>query len=302
MPEDRRDIRVERVLDRLQIQYTFEPDFPLADIIRPEEGTQVRASTGSRAVIDEYTVAYESGAEFPPLLIHAKTKKLIDGNTRYAAATKARVQAHPIYLVDARTPRLAEIVQGAMNQLNGERLSNEQAIETAKLMHQQGYKPDEIARSTGRRISTVQETLKAIEFEERAATLGLPVETLPKNVKTELSGIQLDRPLAMVTQAVASKNIPREEVRDLKNRLAETHSEAEAVGLVEKQLESWDASATPPHNDRPKEKGRPIRQAAETLATKIEKVRWDLLADADYRETVASLKSVSTAIATIPVR
>jgi ParB-like chromosome segregation protein Spo0J len=302
MSEDRRDRRIERVLERLQIQYTFQLDFPLGDIERAEVNTQVRANVGPRAVVDEYTVAYEGGAEFPPLIIHTKTRKLIDGNTRYAAAMKAGIEFHPVYLVDARSPRLAEIVQGAMNQLNGERLTNEQAIETAKLMHQQGYKPDEIARSTGRRISTVMETLRAVEFEERATTLGLAVESLPKIVKTELAGIQLDKPLEMVTQAVAAKNISREDVRDIKNKLAETHSEAEAVAIVEKQLETWQAAATPPRQTRPRESGRPVRQAAQTLAIKIDKVHWELIADADYQETLASLKSVASAIAAVPAR
>lgn len=302
MAENRRDPRIERVLDRLQIEHTFDPDFLLAEIQQAEADTQVRSNIGPRAVIAEYTVAYESGSEFPPLLIHRKTMKLIDGNTRYAAATRAHIEHHPVYLIDARTPRLAEIVQGAMNQLNGERLSNEQALETAKLMHQQGYPPEEIARSTGRRISTVQETLKAIEFDDRAATLGLPVDALAKNVKTELAGIQLDKPLAMVAEAVAAKNISRDDVRDLKNKLAETHSEAEAVSVVEKQLETWGESAVPPKQTAPKEKGRPVRQAAAALAGKIEKVRWELLPDADYQETLASLRSVSSAIASVPVR
>jgi hypothetical protein len=302
MPEDRRDIRVERVLERLQIPWTFEPDFPLADVVKAESGTQVRTDAAHRATVDEYAVAYQNGAQFPPLVLHHQTKKLIDGNTRYAGATKAHVESHPVYLVEAKTPRLASIVQGALNQLNGERLSNEQATETARLMHEQGYSAEEIAYSTGRRFATIQDTIRVIDLEKRADHLGLPVDKLSKNVKIQLAGIQLDEPLRLVTAAVAAKAIGGDEVREISNRLAATHSEADAIGVVKDQLATWDKEAVPPRNHVPKEKGGPVRRAAEALMERIRLLQWEQLADADYRVTINTLQALSTAIADLPKR
>lgn len=302
MPEDRRDVRVELILERLQIPYTYDPAFALAAIVPPEEGTQVRSATSGRGMIDEYATLYANGAQFPPLVLHHHTKKLIDGNTRFAGAKKAGVSDHPVYLAEARTPRLASIVQGALNQINGERLSNEQAVETARLMHEQGYPAEDIARHTGRKLSTIQDTLRVIDLERRADTLGLPVEKLSKNVKIQLSGIQLDEPLRLVTTAVAEKAIGTDEVREISNRLAATHSEAAAIGVVKEQLATWDKEALPPRNHVPKEKGAPVRRLAEALMEKIRTVRWDQLADSDYRDTVATLEALRVSVTNVPGR
>jgi ParB-like chromosome segregation protein Spo0J len=274
----------------------------LADVIKPEMGTQVRQSVPDRTTIDEYAVAYASGAEFPPLVVHHSTKKLIDGNTRFAAATKARVAEHPVYLAEARSPRVASIVQGALNQLNGERLNNEAAVETARLMHEQGYDAEAIAYFTGRKISTIQDTLRVIDFEKRAETLGLPITELSKGQKAQLAQIQLDEPLRIVTETVAAKKVPADDVRAVASRLAQTHSESEAVSVAREQVGLWDAKALPPKNEVPKEKGGPVRRAADTLIEKIRVLRWDLLSDADYQDTRGTLAALCDAVAGIPNR
>jgi ParB-like chromosome segregation protein Spo0J len=290
------------VLDRLQIPWTFEPAFLLTEVVMPVEGTQIRANAAPRATVDEYAVAYENGAEFPPFVLHRTTKKLVDGNTRFAAASKAGVQNHPVYLAEVRLPRLAMIVQGALNQLNGERLNNEQAVETARLMHEQGYNAEEIAYSTGRKISTIVEAIKVIELEKRADTLGLPIEKLSKAVKVELSGIQLDEPLRLITQAVAEKGVGREDARDVKNRLAAAHSESEAIAIATEQVHAWDAKTVPPKQKIQKEKGAPVRRLAENLLVKIRELRWNDLADADHQATRATLDSLCSAISELPGR
>jgi ParB-like chromosome segregation protein Spo0J len=302
MPEDRRDTRVELILDRLQIPYSYDPQFPIGDVVMPEKGTQVRNSVPDRTTIDEYAVAYQNGAEFPPLVLHHSTKKLIDGNTRYAAATRARIVEHPVYLAEAKTPRIASIVQGALNQLNGERLSNEQAVETARLMHEQGYGAEEIAYSTGRKVSTILDTLRVIEFEKRAEALGVPAQDFSKAQKAQLALIQLDEPMRIVAQAVAAKKVPAEEVRQLAARIQETHSEREAVEVAQEQLGTWQEKALPPKNEVPKEKGAPIRKSAEHLIAKIESLRWIMLSDADYQDTRETLTVLCAAVANIPGR
>ena len=302
MPEDRRDVRIELVLDRLHVPYSYEPSFPLREVIKPEMGTQVRGSVADRTTVDEYALAYTSGAEFPPLVVHHTTKKLIDGNTRYAAATKARVAEHPVYLAEARSPRVASIVQGALNQINGERLNNEAAVETARLMHEQGYDAEAIAYHTGRKISTIQDTLRVIDFEKRAEALGMPVQDLSKAQKSQLAQIQLDEPLRIVTQAVAAKKVPADDVRVIAGRLMETHSEADAVAVAQEQVAVWDEKALPPKNEVPKEKGGPVRRSADTLIEKIRALRWDLLSDSDYQDTRGTLMALCDAVAGIPNR
>jgi ParB-like chromosome segregation protein Spo0J len=302
MPEDRRDFRVELVLDRLHIPYSFEPRFLLREIVKPELGTQIRADTANRSTIDEYTVAYQSGADFPPLVVHHATKKLIDGNTRFAAATRARIEEHPVYLAEARSPRVASIVQGALNQLNGERLSNEQAVETARLMHEQGYDAEAIAYHTGRKMATIQDTLRVIELEKRAEALGLPIQNLSKAQKSQLALIQLDEPLRIVTQTVAAKKVPADQIRPIATRLGETHSEAEAVAAAQEQVVVWDGKALPPNNEVPKEKGAPIRRSADALIVKVQALRWDRLSDLDYQDTRGTLAALCDAVAGIPGR
>jgi len=302
MPEDRRDFRVELILDRLQIPYSYDPEFSIADIVMPEKGTQVRNSVPDRTTIDEYAVAYQNEAEFPPLVLHHTTKKLIDGNTRYAAATRARITEHPVYLVEAKTPRIASIVQGALNQLNGERLTNEQAVETARLMHEQGYSAEEIAYSTGRKVSTILDTLRVIDFEKRAEALGVPAQDFSKAQKAQLALIQLDEPLRIVATAVAAKKVPADDVRQIATRIQETHSEREAVAAATEQASVWQEKALPPKNEVPKEKGAPIRRTAELLIAKIDSLRWTMLSDTDYQDTRETLTVLCAAIANIPVR
>ena len=90
MIEPRTDPRVERLLTRLGVESRFDPDFDLSQMGDPAADTQVRTAI-QKSQVAEYATAMAAGAMFPPLVIHHQSLKLIDGNTRWSAAVKARV-------------------------------------------------------------------------------------------------------------------------------------------------------------------------------------------------------------------
>src|SRR5271154_4959333 len=79
---------IERKLQARYIEYVFEPNLSVGDIV-DVEGNQVRLSEhrAPREMVERYAEQMKAGAIFPAIVVNDR-RELVDGNTRRLAALK----------------------------------------------------------------------------------------------------------------------------------------------------------------------------------------------------------------------
>jgi ParB-like chromosome segregation protein Spo0J len=236
-----RDARIEALWLSWNIPYELK-EFELAEI-RTLDGAQVRdlGHIAPSEGVEEYATQMKAGAAFPPIVV-MKPNILIDGNTRLAAAHHLKLETFPAYVIDVPTIDFAKAVAGALNQLNGRRLTSSEAHGVAMTMLRElKFTDEQVAANVGRSAQMVRTWRLQAETENRGKRLGLgePLEQVSQNQRVRLASISHDAPFGELLKLVSEVKVPNAELNRVVKEVKKAPSDADALEVVAKARREW---------------------------------------------------------------
>ena len=198
--------------------------------------------------VEQYAEHMRQGVTFPPIVIFGESI-LVDGNTRVAAAKRARIRALPAFTCKFPNGELAVAFAAAVNQMGGRRLTTDEAHAQANVLMRYGYEDDSIARELGYGRTMINNWRREREARERAERTKVDdrLAALPRTEQRKLAGVKLDAPFAAAVDFVAAAKPKASVVTDLVKRISAAPSEADAVAVVSAVKAETVAAGPPPH-------------------------------------------------------
>lgn len=242
-----RDTRVEHLLDEWKLPYELDQQFSLSRVtIDPNTQIRNEVRRAPKSTVEQYVVHMRHGAIFPPLVV-TSAGQLVDGNTRLAACKELKRKTFPVYKVKFPHLPIAKMMAAALNQLGGDRLSEDEIVIAAEAMMAQGYGDEAIARTLGRSVNHVRNVRKDRVFREAAERTGLGgAIKLPKATQRILASIQHDEPFKAAVSLVQRTNPSMKDTTALVQRIDKTRSDAEALSTIQAVEAQWGPVAGPP--------------------------------------------------------
>jgi hypothetical protein len=270
--EATRWVLLEARLEEWNVPFELVADFELKDI-KSKDYSQVRTPEhrAPKESVEQYALQMANGAMFPPIVLAANDKALIDGNTRVAAARKNGYKTFPVYLVKPADAAMARVIGSALNQSGGLRLSGDELEEAAAAFLERGFSDAEIARCLGRTAEWARKYRKRAEFDERAGSHPTAA-TLKPTVKERLADIDHDAPFlaaldaaqdVRMDTATAAKMV--EAVREARSDQAATEA-VRKVAAAQRPLDQARAVTSPPSGRR----SSGLRRAVSDCAKHVE--------------------------------
>jgi ParB-like chromosome segregation protein Spo0J len=248
----RRDLRIEGLLKDWSLDFTFEPEQPLRKIDAGNDESQVR-EPGHRApheTTEEYATQMRNGALFPPIVV-THNGRLIDGNTRVAAARQLAIDTFPTYVVRLPQGNYGPMIGAALNQMGGKRLSAEEAFAAAEVMMRAGFADEAIARTLGRSPQAVRNYRREHRYKltaERTGTASLPIK---RQAQRHLADIGHDEPFRAASELVAAAKPAAKDVQEMVEKVNAARSEHEEIQVVEEHRAKWKPTGPPPQRRAP---------------------------------------------------
>jgi len=241
-----RDTRIEALLDEWGLPYELDLNFPLSRL-KLEPATQIRAKDhqAPTSTVEEYTTHMRHGAVFPPIIVSA-TNILVDGNTRIAAAQRLARKTFAAYKVKFAQLGQAKMLAAAINQMGGDRLTEDEIVAAAEIMLEAGHGDEAVARWLGRSISHVRNVRKDRTFREAAERTGLANVKLPKQTQRTLASIAHDEPFRAAVEIVAQAKPSTKDVSELVKQIEQTRSDADALAAIQTVAAKWGPVTGPP--------------------------------------------------------
>jgi hypothetical protein len=237
------DPKVESLFREWNLRFTL-LRVPLADIVNTtEQQARIVAHRAIPENVERYTEHMREGAPFPPIVLRSP-RLLLDGNTRLAAATKLRLDEFPAYVVeDIASTDVARNLSGALNQLNGQPLTVEeaQAVAISMMTGDLSMTVNQVARYVGRSSTQVSRWRKSDEATRHASRLGIAdaMGRVSHNQRERLADVQLDEPFRRLTELVADSKPGGTELNKLVRDVAKAASEAQAIELIDFAAADW---------------------------------------------------------------
>lgn len=252
MSETMRWAQLETLLDEWKVKYELVDAVDLADV-KSVDYSQVRAEDhrAPKANVETYALQMSNGAEFPPIVLAANDKAVIDGNTRIAAARRNGMESFPAYLVHPADVKMTRAIGAALNMMGGERLDGSELESAARDFLDAGFMDAEIARRLGRTAEWARRFRKRTQYQERAQ--GHPGSTkLAGSAAERLADIRLDAPLTTILDAANDGlKIDAAWAKKLAEAAESERSEARAVEAVKTVLDEMRPTQQAPDGRRP---------------------------------------------------
>jgi len=248
----RRDVRVESLLRDWNLEFEFDPDYPIKKVDTSDGDLQVR-DVSHRAPaenVEEYATQMRGGALFPPMILNQKGR-MIDGNTRLSAAQRIGEDTFPAYLV--KLPRLdfGPMIGAAINQMGGKRLTPEEALAAAEKMMKEGYADEAIARALGRSTSMVRNYRRERRYVEAAKRVELGDVKITRGAQRHLAGITHDEPFKRAATLTAAAKVAPKDVQEMVAKVADARSEREELEVIAEYEQKFKPAGPPPHRANP---------------------------------------------------
>jgi hypothetical protein len=235
-----RNLQVESMLRKWGLTFELDPEFPLGRV-QIVEGQQVRdiSNLAPRAIVQEYLIQHNAGAEFPPIVLRRTPGQsigvMVDGNTRLAMAREAGLRTFPAYLVEFPNSDIARAVAAQLNQMSGVRLTGTEAKRAASEMMQSGttFTDANIAMVTGTSPQQVRLWRLELQAEQHAERVGIGElfdQVRPAQRKT-LGKVQLDEPYKALVEWAAS-GVPNQELAKVVREVNASTSEHDAMEAI----------------------------------------------------------------------
>jgi ParB-like chromosome segregation protein Spo0J len=246
-----RDTRIEHLLEAWNLPFELEQQFPLMRL-KMEDAVQIREQPhrAPKVTVEQYVTHMKHGAIFPPIVV-ASNGMLVDGNARVDACRLLNRKTFPAYKVKFPQLGMAKMIGAALNQMGGDRLSDDEIIVAAEAMMAESYADEAIARTLGRSISHVRNVRRDRAFREAAERIGLSEIRVPKAMMRVLAGISHDEPLKAALELVTRANPAAKDVAHLVNSIEKTRSDAEALAVIQQTETQWGPVTGPPPTPRP---------------------------------------------------
>ena len=230
-------IQIEAKLRDWNVTYKYVADFPL-DEVRNVDWTQVRDAThhggADKETLAEFGTQMMQGAIYPPIVI-MEPDVLVDGNHRVGAARSLRRKTFPAFIVNFNSVDLAKSFNAAMNQLNGRRLTPQEAFNAAVTMMERGMADEAVAREIGRSVEMVRQMRRQKEYTERTAALPeitKVAQTIPQKSQIKLAQIAHDPAFAEAVKIVAETRAPAKTVGEIVKAATAARTDTDAIEAV----------------------------------------------------------------------
>lgn len=264
-------IQAESLFLDWEIPYELIPELPI-ESIKTEDYSQVRMSShrAPADTVERYTLMMRNGAKFPPIVVAANDKAVIDGNTRIAAAKRCGYETVAAYVIKPAYATTARRIGAALNQLNGAALTDEELQSVARDFLEDQMSDVEIGRRLGRTAEWARKFRRREEFVTRAGSHP-NFKSIPKAAAEKLVDIPLDAPLIRVLDQADKVKIDRGWATKLADAATAQRSEAASVEAVEAVL-----AEIAPLQQAGTRKPAAVHDRLRSLVTKLEKVTGDL--------------------------
>lgn len=256
---------LERWLDRQGFTFRYVEQIKLADFLTEEQFFQNRAEDVSPETREEYTIAMNEGADFPPVLAIQKGLGyvIVDGHQRLRVADELGRLFFDAYVLDLSDDAAREFAK-RVNLRHGVRLSR-----AARLMYALnecdrvgGENLEGIARRYDLVSGTLRDAYRLRQFERRAEGFGVPPglsRRVPLKIKKALQTIKFDEPFAEFTRLVADTGLPYSKYAAVIRKVHESKSEKESLEHITQLREELKAAVT----SLQKQKQQPLWKAVE---------------------------------------
>lgn len=244
----RRDLRIENLLREWNIPFEFDPEFPVRQLDADYNESQVRRveHRAPQENVNEYATQMRAGAIFPPM-VATHGKRLIDGNTRKGSCDMNGVETFPVYLVKLPQASYGPMIGAALNQMGGKRLSDEEAFEAAETMIRNGHADEAIARTIGKSAGSIRNYRRQTRYKDTAERTGVSEVKITATAQRALADIKLDEPFREAVQLVSTAKLPPRDIQDLVEKIGNTHSEAQALDVIQEVRTKVAPAGPPPH-------------------------------------------------------
>jgi hypothetical protein len=243
----RRDMRTESLLREWNIEFEFDPDYPVRKLDTEYDDSQVRRieHRAPQENVNEYAIQMRAGAIFPPM-VATHNKRLIDGNTRKGACDVNGVETFPVYLVKLPQASYGPMLGAALNQMGGKRLTDDEAFLAAETMIRNGHADEAIARTIGKSPQSIRNYRRQTRYKDAAERTGVGEVKVTATSQRALADIKLDEPFREAVQLVSSVKLPPRDVQELVEKIGNTHSEAQALEVIEETRTKLAPAGPPP--------------------------------------------------------
>lgn len=243
------DVRVESVLSAWRIS-GYELELVEIAKINVDEESQVRdgANRAPKAMVDEYAMQMGAGAAFPPIVVDRQGWRLLDGNTRKAAATSVGLTHLPAYTVRCNDDDVRRGLAAALNQTGGKRLDEDDAMRAAETMERLGMTDEQIALYIGRSSASVKNYRADRRYLEtaRLATIDETVTAaLPRKVRRKLATVTHVEPFRSIV-SLAAAGVRGDALDQAVTAATSARSDEDAVNAVELLRAELAPQAPPP--------------------------------------------------------
>jgi hypothetical protein len=247
-----RDTRIEGLLQEWGLGFDFEPEYPLRKVDADYEDAQVRevSHRAPQETTEEFTNQMRGQLQqgrvlFPPLVL-THNGRLIDGNTRKAAAERNGLEVFPVYLVKLDRPDQGKVLGAALNQMGGRRLTADEAFAAAEKMMRDGAADEAIARTLGRSVESVRNYRREQRYREAAERTGVRDLAVTRSVQRVVADVTHDEPFKAAVELASATKATKRDVQDLVRDVAEARSEREELEVIERHREKLKPSGPPP--------------------------------------------------------
>src|SRR5262245_5273873 len=239
-PMDYRDTRIEQLLTDWKLTFEFDPNFPLSRL-KIEDATQIRLAQhrAPSATVEQYVIHMRHGANFPPIVVGTNAM-LVDGNARVEASSKIGRKTFPAYKVKFPHLGMAKMIGAALNQMGGDRLTEEEIVVAAEAMISAGHPDEAIARTLGRSVRHIRNVRKDRDFWETFERLELPKDAvISKQIARSLASIAHDEPFRAAVEAVLRAEPSPKAVSRMVAAIDKTRSDADALATIQAAEKDW---------------------------------------------------------------
>jgi ParB-like chromosome segregation protein Spo0J len=259
------------LLTEWNLDFDFDAEYPLRKIDADYNESQVRLPDhrAPSDTVTEFTTQMGGQLQlgrltFPPLVL-THNGRLIDGNTRKAAAEQNGLETFPVYLVRLPRPDHGLMIGAALNQMGGKRLTAEEAFAAAEKMMRENYADEAIARTLGRSVQSVRNYRRERRYHDAADRTGVTSLTIGRQAQRHLADINHDEPFKAAAQLVAATKVAPKDVQELVGKVSSARSEREEIEIVDEYRKKWKPSGPPPQRTAP-------NKAALAAARKVDAV------------------------------
>lgn len=237
-----RSTQYEGLFKSWNLQYELVPAVPIEDIGR-DDSTQVRelAHRAIPANVDQYALQMKNGTEFPPVVVWAEQRWLLDGNTRLSAAKRIGRDTFPVYRVNVPFLAMAKALTAALQELSGQKLTSDERRAAALNMMELDFSDASIAATLGVTSESARQWRRLHEVAERAERTGTAeqVARMNKTNRLALAKVTHDQPFRDLALAIADGKPDMKDVRDVTERVAAATSDEAALSIVGEARAQW---------------------------------------------------------------